>query len=104
MPGVVVEATLNVMLVVLPAENGLVVNPMVTPDGWPVADNVMEPEKPPVTALLIVVDPLLPGLVETEVGDAEIVKPAGGGPVSAGMSVAVGLPQPVTRSNPVTAE
>ena len=92
------------MLVLLPAESGLVVNPTVTPVGWPLAANVIEPEKPPVTALLMVVDPLLPGLMETEAGDAEMVKPAGGGPVSAVIKVAVGLPQPVTRSNPATAE
>ena len=92
------------MLVLLPAEMGLVVNPTVTPEGWPVADKVIEPEKPPVAALLIVVDPLLPALTETEPGEAEMLKPAGGGPVSAVISVAVGLPHPVTRSKPVTAE
>jgi hypothetical protein len=94
----------NVMLVLLPAEMGLVVNPTVTPVGWPVAASVMEPVNPPVTALLIVVDPLLPGLMETELGEAEMLKPAGGGPVSAVISVAVGLPHPVTRSKPATAE
>lgn len=104
MPGVVPAATVKVMLVLLPAENGLVVYPTVTPVGRPLADNVMEPVNPPVTALLMVVDPLLPGLIERELGDAEMVKPAGGGPVSAVMRVAVGLPQPVTRSNPATAE
>ena len=92
------EATVIVMLVLLPAERGLVVNPTVTPVGMPDAASVMEPVNPPVTALLIVVDPLLPGSMETDVGDAEMVKPAGGGPVSAVIRAAVGLPQPVTRS------
>lgn len=103
-PLAVPAATAIVMLVLLPAEMGLVVNPMVTPDGWPVADNVIEPEKPPVAALLIVVDPLLPALTETELGEAEMEKPDGAGPLRALMSPAVGLPHPVTRSKPATAE
>lgn len=104
MPGVVPEATVIVMLVLLPAERGLVVNPTVTPVGIPDAASVMEPVNPPVMALLIVVDPLLPGLIETDAGDAETLKPAGAGPVSAAIKAAVGLPHPVTRSKPATAE
>jgi hypothetical protein len=87
-----------VMLVLLPAEMGLVVNPTVTPDGRAPVDKVMEPVNPPVTALLIVVDPLLPGLTETDAGDAEMLKPLGAGPLSAVIKPAVGLPHPVTRS------
>lgn len=97
-PPAVPAATAMVMLVLLPALMGLVVNPMVTPAGWPVADKVMEPEKPPVTALLIVVDPLPPALTETELGDDEMEKPDGGGPERAEIKAAVGLPHPVTRS------
>lgn len=98
MPATVPEATMIVMLVLLPAERGLVVNPTVTPVGIPDAASVMEPVNPPVTALLIVVDPLLPGLMETDAGDAETLNPAGAGPLRAVISAAVGLPQPVTRS------
>ena len=98
MPGAVPDATATVMLVLFPAEIGFVVNPTVTPEGCPVADSVMEPVKPPVAALLMVVDPLLPVLTETDVGDAEMLKPAGAGPLSAVIKPAVGLPQPVTRS------
>jgi hypothetical protein len=97
-PPAVPGLTVIVMLVLLPAVMGLVVNPMVTPAGWPVADKVIEPEKPPVTALLIVVDPLLPALTETELGDAEMEKPDGAGPLRAVINPAVGLPHPVTRS------
>lgn len=97
-PPAVPAATTIVMLVLLPAVIGLVVNPMVTPVGWPVATREIDPEKPPVTALLMVVDPLLPALTETELGDAEMEKPAGAGPLRAVIKPAVGLPHPVTRS------
>lgn len=91
------------MLVLVPAENGFVVN--VTPRFAELAcESVMEPEKLPVTALSIVVDPWLPALIETELGEADMVNPAGAGPVRAVISAACGLPHPVTRSKPVTAE
>ena len=103
-PGAALDPTAMVMLELLPAEIGFVVNPMVTPEGCPDAARVIEPENPPVAELEIVVDPLPFVLTVTELGDAEMVNPAGGGPLSALINAACGLPQPVTRSYPVTAE
>ena len=76
----------------------------VTPVGCPEADSETAESKPPVTLLVMVLEPALPAVIEMEVGEAEMVNPAAGGPVSAVINVAVGLPQPVTRSNPETAE
>jgi len=55
--------------------------------------------KPPETEVVIVDEPLLPSATETEVGEAEMLKP---GvvlvEVRAAISPLFGLPQPVTRS------
>lgn len=72
--------------------------PMVTPDGWPDAVRLTAASKPPVTVLVIELLPALPAATVSELGEADSVKPAAGGPVSAVMSAACGLPQPVTRS------
>ncbi len=46
----------------------------VTPDGWPDADKAMDELKPPEMEVEIVDEPLLPSAMETEVGEAEMVK------------------------------
>ena len=92
-----VATVIDIVEVPVPViEDGL--NPMVTPVGCPEADKVTPESKPPLTVLVMVELPALPGAMETEDGDVESVKPAGGGPVSAVIKPAVGLPQPVTRS------
>lgn len=97
-PGTVLDPTvIDIVEVPVPViEDGL--NPMVTPVGWPEAVRVTAESKPPLTVLVMVELPALPGATETEVGDAESVKPDGGGPVRAVIRPAVGLPHPVTRS------
>jgi hypothetical protein len=80
--------------------------PTVTPDGWPLAVKPIEELNPPDTAVVTVDVPLLPCATETEVGDADNVKL---GVVDCPRSALsrptpLGLPQPVTRSYPVTAE
>ena len=74
--------------------------PTMTPVGWPVADKEMAESKPPVTALVMVEVPALPWVTETEMGDAERLKPgAGEPPASAAIRAApFGLPQPVAKS------
>jgi hypothetical protein len=78
----------------------------VTPLGAPEAVRAMAELNPPEIAVVIVELPLLPATTETDEGEAEIVK-AGVcvvPPVSAAIKPVFGLPHPVTRSNPVTAE
>ena len=72
--------------------------------GRPLADSVTAESKPPDTVLVMVDVPELPCTTETEVGEAERLKPGVAGPLSAAISPLFGLPQPVTRSYPVTAE
>jgi len=107
-PGVVVDATLKVAVEVpdpgAAMEDGLKLT--VTPDGAPDADNATNELNPPETAVVIVEGPLPPAVTESVVGEAEIVK-AGvplEDPVKAAIRPAFGLPHPVTRSYPVTAE
>ncbi len=81
-------------------------NVTVTPAGWPLAVKPIEELKPPDTAVVTVEVPLPPCATETEVGDADSVKV---GVVACPRSALsrptpLGLPQPVTRSYPVTAE
>lgn len=83
-------------------DGGLKPNP--NPVGPPDADNAMTPSNPPPTVLVIVDAPLLPGATETDVGKAERLKLGDAGPVRAASNPAFGLPHPVTRSKPVTAE
>ena len=101
------DATANVIVEVPEpgAAIGFVPKLTVTPDGWPLADRVTAPLKPPVTVLVIVVLPELPCATETEAGEAERLKPgAGEVPVRALIKAApFGLPQPVARSYPVVA-
>jgi hypothetical protein len=58
--------------------------PTVTPVGWPAAVKETAESKPPVTVLVMVEVPELPCATETEVGEAERLKPGPGElPVSA---------------------
>jgi hypothetical protein len=77
----------------------------VTPVGCPVAVKATEELNPPLGVTVIVLLPLPPCATETDDGEAERLKlEVCGAPVSAAINPVLGLPQPVTRSNPVTAE
>jgi len=94
-PVTVVAATVIVMVEVpVPViEPGL--KPTVTPVGWPLADKVTAESNPPNTVLVMVEVPEPPCAIETEVGDAERLKPGAVGPVSALIrALPFGLPQP----------
>jgi len=80
--------------------------PTVTPVGWPDADKAIAASKPPEIAVVIVDVPALPSATVTEVGEAEMVKfGVEELPASALIRpVPFGLPHPVTKSYPVTAE
>jgi hypothetical protein len=72
----------------------------VTPAGWPLAVKATAEEKPPETVVVIVEVPLLPCTTETEVGEAETLRP---GPAEVPVSELIsplpfGLPQPVAKS------
>lgn len=97
-PVAVVEATVSVMVEVPVPVIEVGLKPTVTPVGWPLADKVTAELKPPVTVLVMVEVPWLPCTTETEVGEAERLKPGVDDPARAVISAAVGLPQPVTRS------
>lgn len=73
---------------------------IVTPVGWPLADNETAELKPPVTALVIFAVPELPCATETEAGEAERLKPGVTKPAASALIRAApfGLPNPVTRS------
>jgi hypothetical protein len=94
-PGAVVAATARVKVEV-PApviDVGLKVG--VTPVGCPVADKAMDESKPPVMAEVIVDVPLAPCATETELGEAERLKPAVGAPARARSRLSpFGLPKP----------
>jgi hypothetical protein len=59
---------------------------------------------PPLTVLVMVELPELPCNMVTDEGDADSENPATGGPDSAEIKAGFGLPHPVTRSYPITAE
>ncbi len=107
-PVAVVEAT-AILIVELPDPGAAIVAGVkltVTPAGCPLAVKAIAELNPPVAAVVIVDAPLAPCTTETEPGDAEIVK---SGVVDVGASALInpvpfGLPHPVTRSYPVTAE
>src|SRR5271156_1807681 len=80
--------------------------PMVTPAGWPEADKAIAASKPPEMLVVMVDVPALPSATVTEVGEAEIAK-LGEDDVPASALIRAlpfGLPQPVTKSYPTTAE
>jgi hypothetical protein len=74
--------------------------PTVTPVGCPEAESVTAESKPPLTVLVTVVLPELPCTTDTELGDAERLKPeVVVDPASALIRPdPFGLPQPVARS------
>jgi hypothetical protein len=107
-PVATVEAT-AIVITELPApgaamEVGLKVT--VTPVGWPLAVTAIAEFSPPETAVVTVDVPVPPCATETEPDEVAMVKLGGVAvPVSASSSpTPFGLPQPVTRSYPVTAE
>jgi hypothetical protein len=76
-PGAVVEAT-AILMVEVPepgAAIGVGLKVTVTPAGWPLAVRASAELNPPVTEVVIVDVPLTPCATETEVGDADCVKP-----------------------------
>ena len=75
MPAVAVEATVTVMIDVPAPGIDVGLNPTMTPVGCPDAVNATAELKPPVTELVIVDVPELPSATDTEVGDAEMLKP-----------------------------
>lgn len=107
-PVAVVDAT-TMFIVELPEPGAAMLvglNVMVTPVGAPLADKATAESKPPDTVVEIVELPLFPRTTVTELGEEDIAK---SGllvfPARALISpVPFGLPQPVTRSYPVTAE
>jgi len=109
-PATAVEATVNAS-VDEPEPGAAIevgVKAAVTPVGRPVAVSAIAASNPSTTAVVIVVDPLLPCLIDSDVGEAAMVK-VGVCVVPDPVSVLIrpaplGLPQPVTRSYPVTAE
>jgi hypothetical protein len=74
-PVAVDEATVIVMVEVAAPVIEVGLKPIVTPVGWPVADNEIAELKPPVTVLVIFDVPVLPCATETEAGEAERLKP-----------------------------
>ena len=100
-PVAVEEATVMVIVEVPAPVMEVGLKPTVTPEGWPVADNVMAELNPPVTVLVIVELPKLPCATETEPGEADRLKPGGEEEVPASAlirPVPFGLPQPVAKS------
>ena len=104
---VATDAPTVIVIVEVPApviDVGL--NPTVTPDGWPLAVNVITPSNPPVTALVMVEVPEFPCTIVSEEGEADRLNP---GPCAVPASAfnspeVLGLPQPVAKSYPTVAE
>lgn len=105
-PAGTLEATVNVAVEVCEPLIDAGLNPTVTPAGVFDADSATADEKPSIPEIEIVELPLPPCVTVTDPGFAAIVKSGVWVcvPASAFTSAGVGLPQPVTRSYPVTAE
>ena len=71
----------------------------VTPVGWPEAVKAIAALNPPVTVVVIVEVPEQPCATETEVGEAEMLKPEAGAVVTVRLTVAVCVVLPLV---PVT--
>ena len=98
MPVTVDDATVIFMVEVPDPVIEVGLKTTVTPVGWPAAVKETAESKPPVTVLVMVDVPELPCATETEVGEAERLKPGVDVPESAVIRPVFGLPQPVTRS------
>lgn len=85
---------------------GLVPKATVTPEGIPDAVRVTDELKPFDGVAVIVEFPLAPAATEREDGEAESAKDGWVDvvPVRASIRPVLGLPHPVTRSKPATAE
>lgn len=106
-PAAVFAATVNVAVDVVEPLIDAGLNETVTPEGALEYDNEADDENPPVADSEIVDLPLPPvDGTEIDPGFAASVKPGVWAcvPRSALISAGVGLPHPVTRSYPVTAE
>ena len=100
MPVTVDDATVIFMVEVPDPVIEVGLKTTVTPVGWPAAVKETAESKPPVTVLVMVDVPELPCATETEVGEAERLKP---GPGEVPVSVLIrpvpfGLPQPLAKS------
>ena len=105
-PAAVPEATVNVAVELPEPLTDAGLKPTVTPEGAFEYDRATADENPPTAEIEIEDVPLLPAATVSDPGLAAIVK---SGvcvwvPASAVTSAGVGLPHPVTRSYPVTAE
>ena len=106
-PAAVPAATVNVAVELVDPLIDVGLNDTVTPEGAFEYDNETVDENPPLGVNEIVELPLPPvDGIESAFGLAASVKPGVCVcvPISALISAAVGLPHPVTRSYPVTAE
>ena len=94
------EATVIVRVEVPAPVSEVGLKPIVTPVGWPLADNEIPELKPPVTALVIFDVPELPCATETEAGEAERLKPEETEPPASALirAAPLGLPKPVAKS------
>jgi len=107
-PAATVDATVNVAVDVpdpgVAIDDGLKLT--VTPLGMPEAVSATAESKPPETVEVIVDFPLLPAATEIAEGEADKANDGFSvdDPVSAAINPEFGLPHPVTRSYPVTAE
>jgi hypothetical protein len=104
-PALTPEPTVNVAVELPDPVIDAGLNDTVTPLGCPDALSVTAELNPPEAVVVTVELPVLPAFTDTEVAEMEksgfCVVPE---PVSALTSAGVGLPHPVTRSYPVTAE
>jgi len=107
-PVAVLEATAMVIVDVpdpgAAMEGGLKVTP--TPVGWPEAERAIAALNAPDMDAVIVEVPLFPCTTETEPGEAERLKLGDEDVPARALSkpAPLGLPQPVTKSYPFTAE
>jgi hypothetical protein len=100
-PVAAVDATVSVTVEVPAPVIEVGLKPTVTPDGWPLEDNVMAESNPPVTVLVMVLLPELPCTTETEEGEADRLKPGLDDELPAravSRPAPFGLPHPVARS------
>lgn len=103
-PVVAVDVAVNVRTDVPLPLTGLVPNAAVTPEGRPEALRVTPELSVPLTVTVMVEVPWLPCVSVAPVAERLNVPCCVPPPVKASIKPALGLPHPVTRSKPVTAE